>query len=41
MPSLERLVARLLDAGVDGIFALSSGEVAFFEIGCGPRSWKP
>ena len=32
VPSLERLVARLLDAGVDGIFALgSSGEVAFFE----------
>lgn len=31
-PSLERLVSRLLDAGVDGIFALgSSGEVAFFD----------
>ena len=32
LPSLERLVSRLLDAGVDGIFALgSSGEVAFFD----------
>ncbi len=32
LPSLERLVARLLDGGVDGIFALgSSGEVGFFE----------
>lgn len=32
VPSLERLVARLLDAGVDGIFALgSSAEVAFHE----------
>lgn len=31
-PSLERLVARLLEAGVDGIFALgSSGEIAFFD----------
>lgn len=31
-PSLERLVAHLLEAGVDGIFALgSSGEVAFFD----------
>lgn len=30
--SLERLVARHLDAGVDGLFALgSSGEVAFFD----------
>lgn len=30
--SLERLVARLLDGGVHGIFALgSSGEVAFFD----------
>lgn len=30
--SLERLVARLLEGGVDGIFALgSSGEVAFFD----------
>lgn len=32
VPSLERLVARHLDAGVDGLFALgSSGEVAFFD----------
>ena len=32
LPSLERLVGRLLDAGVDGIFALgSSGEVAFWD----------
>ena len=32
LPSLERLVTRLLDGGVDGIFALgSSGEVAFFD----------
>ncbi|GAA1490186.1 dihydrodipicolinate synthase family protein [Brachybacterium sacelli] len=32
LPSLERLVSRLLDAGVDGLFALgSSGEVAFFD----------
>ena len=32
LPSLERLVARLLDGGVDGIFALgSSGEIAFFD----------
>lgn len=32
VPSLERLLARLLDAGVDGIFALgSTGEVAFFD----------
>ncbi|MBW3086889.1 4-hydroxy-tetrahydrodipicolinate synthase [Austwickia sp. TVS 96-490-7B] len=32
VPSLERLVARLLEAGVHGIFALgSSGEVAFFD----------
>ena len=32
VPSLERLVARLLDGGVDGIFALgSSGEIAFFD----------
>lgn len=32
IPSLERLVGRLLDAGVHGIFALgSSGEVAFFD----------
>ncbi|MDO5629071.1 MAG: dihydrodipicolinate synthase family protein [Mobilicoccus sp.] len=31
-PSLERLVGRLLEAGVDGVFALgSSGEVAFFD----------
>lgn len=31
-PSLERLVARQLEAGVDGIFALgSSGEIAFFD----------
>src|SRR5699024_12843479 len=31
-PSLERLVTRLLEAGVDGIFALgSSGEIAFFD----------
>ncbi|MGJ6980248.1 dihydrodipicolinate synthase family protein [Aestuariimicrobium soli] len=33
--SLERLVAHLLEAGVDGIFALgSSGEVAFFDDRC-------
>jgi len=32
VPSLERLVARHLDGGVDGLFALgSSGEVAFFD----------
>lgn len=32
LPSLERLVARHLEGGVDGIFALgSSGEVAFFD----------
>lgn len=32
VPSLERLVSRLLDGGVDGIFALgSSGEIAFFD----------
>lgn len=32
VPSLERLVARHLEGGVDGIFALgSSGEVAFFD----------
>lgn len=31
-PGLERLVAHLLGAGVDGLFALgSSGEVAFFD----------
>jgi 4-hydroxy-tetrahydrodipicolinate synthase len=32
LPSLERLVGRLLEGGVDGIFALgSSGEVAFWD----------
>lgn len=32
VPSLERLLSRLLEAGVDGVFALgSSGEVAFFD----------
>ena len=32
LPSLERLIARLLDAGVHGIFALgSSGEAAFLD----------
>ncbi|WP_116112031.1 dihydrodipicolinate synthase family protein [Austwickia chelonae] len=32
LASLERLIARLLDGGVHGIFALgSSGEVAFFD----------
>ena len=32
VPSLERLVSRLLEAGVHGIFALgSTGEVAFFD----------
>lgn len=32
IPSLERLVARHLDAGVDGLFVLgSSGEAAFFD----------
>lgn len=32
VPSLERLVAHHLDAGVDGLFVLgSSGEVAFFD----------
>lgn len=32
VPSLERLIARQLEAGVDGLFALgSSGEVAFWD----------
>ncbi|WP_193104887.1 dihydrodipicolinate synthase family protein [Brachybacterium sp. FME24] len=32
VPSLERLVAHLLEGGVDGIFALgSSGEIAYFD----------
>ena len=32
VPSLERLVARHLEGGVDGLFALgSSGEIAFFD----------
>lgn len=32
VPSLERLVARQLEAGVDGLFALgSSGEIAYFD----------
>ncbi|MGD7733532.1 dihydrodipicolinate synthase family protein [Propionibacteriaceae bacterium G57] len=32
LPSLERLVTRMIEAGVDGLFALgSSGEVAYFD----------